>query len=368
MEFKNGNPLLVSYLVEKEKFKNEPVVFLDVGCSGGIDDVWRQFRNQIEVHAFDPQQSEIARLTEQEENPNIYYHPCFIGVTNDDTGKYRSSSCGGYFDPQEPWRRSSAATISTVALENQHQSNPIRPQSNPINENLTPNKISLDDFIGQLEEGRNLYGADFIKIDCDGGDLEALMSCQKNLSPLKSILGFMVECNFTGSADSYSNTFHNIDRLLKTYGYQPIVMSINKYSRSALPKPFMYDICAQTKSGPVIWGDVLFILDGGAIDFAQKTGRNLTNLKLLKLAALYDLFSLQDCAAELLINYRARLENEVDIDLMLDLLSKEIAPEFEGYKSYMQAIKDDPSMLFPKNEVLKAKKLFEEPIKALSGA
>jgi FkbM family methyltransferase len=341
MENSNPNPLLLKHLIENGHFQEEPFVYLDVGCSGGINEIWRLYKDQIEVHGFDPQQSEINKLRTLEKNPNISYHPYYIGITSEN----EYSNC---FYTQGAWERSSAPLIAALGKKN-------KIQSNPIFEDLVTTKISLDDFIEQLKSKNGAHGADFIKIDCDGGDLEALMSCKKNLASMEKIIGLMVECSFTGPANFHANTFHNIDRVLKAYEYQPYAIETYRYSRAALPRTFVYDICAQTKSGPVVWGDVLFILDAGATNFEQKTGSKLTNVKLLKLASVFDLFNLPDCAAELLINYRSQLEKEVNVDLMLDILTKEIAPEFEGYAAYMEALKNNPSMLFPKNVGIKVK-------------
>ena len=59
MEIINQNALLFNYLIKNNQFIKDPFIYFDVGCSGGIDDAWRLYKNQIVVHAFDPQQSEI---------------------------------------------------------------------------------------------------------------------------------------------------------------------------------------------------------------------------------------------------------------------------------------------------------------------
>jgi len=78
--------------------------------------------------------------------------------------------------------------------------------------------------------------------------------------------------------------------------------------------------------------------------------RSLSPLKLLKLAALYEIFTLPDCAAELLLERRADLSPLVDVDRLLDLLTPPLGDERLGYREYVAAFAEDPSRFYPQVE------------------
>jgi hypothetical protein len=56
---------------------------IDVGCSRGIDAVWRVFEPDLSVHAFDPDLEECERLQSAEKNPEVRYVPGFVGIEPD---------------------------------------------------------------------------------------------------------------------------------------------------------------------------------------------------------------------------------------------------------------------------------------------
>ena len=79
-------------------------------------------------------------------------------------------------------------------------------------------------------------------------------------------------------------------------------------------------------------------LRGSAKAFAG--GPELAPRKLLKLACLYELFRLPDCAAELLLAFRAQLEGLLDVDHALDLLTPAIGGQPSSYAGYVAAFEN----------------------------
>ncbi|MEL4419602.1 hypothetical protein, partial [Shewanella algae] len=79
-----------------------------------------------------------------------------------------------------------------------------------------------------------------------------------------------------------------------------------RYSRAALPAPFVYELPAQTRTGPVAWGDATYVDDPLAT--SGELGRWLRSknglARAVRLAALYDIYGFADCAAELLFELR----------------------------------------------------------------
>jgi hypothetical protein len=74
---------------------------------------------------------------------------------------------------------------------------------------------------------------------------------------------------------------------------------------------------------------------------------DLTPVKLLKLACLYELFSVPDCAAEILVTHRDRLSPLVDVDRLLDLLTPPLDGRPVSYREYLDAFEQDPARFYP---------------------
>ena len=63
--------------------KAERFTLVDIGCSGGIDQLWRQFGDRLAGVGFDASASECRRLAAKETNPNILYMAGFVDIPPD---------------------------------------------------------------------------------------------------------------------------------------------------------------------------------------------------------------------------------------------------------------------------------------------
>jgi hypothetical protein len=187
---------------------------------------------------------------------------------------------------------------------------------------------------------------DFIKIDTDGSDYQVLRGANEMLSTGK-VLGIAVEGLFHGLVHAESSTFRNIDRLLTALGFSLFDLEVYRYSRAALPGPFVYRIPAQTQNGQVMWADALYLRDAGRPDYERDWPMALTPQKILKLACLFELFGLNDCAVELLMKYRADLDRLVDVGCYLDTLAPPINGKKLPYREYIRSFERNPESLYP---------------------
>jgi hypothetical protein len=208
---------------------------------------------------------------------------------------------------------------------------------------FTNEKIHLDTFVRE----QSLDHVDFIKIDTDGNDLEVLLASERTLAE-RSVLGLYVECQFQGDADPGANVFANIDRFLRARGFSLYTLVPYTYSRAVLPTQFMYRLAAQTISGQVYWADAFYFRDFSADDgILAGLDADTRCEKILKLASLYELHNLADCAAELILSYQDELRPRVDVEHVLDLLT----PEFNGrqlsYAAYLDEFRNSPESFFP---------------------
>jgi hypothetical protein len=130
-------------------------------------------------------------------------------------------------------------------------------------------------------------------------------------------------------------------------------MGLRRYSRAALPSPFLYDIPAQTVSGALFWADTVFLRDGASPQYADVWGEAIEPIAALKLAALYELFALPDCAAELLVAHRARIGEYVAVEPLLDLLTPPLGDERLSYRDYIHTFQSNPERFFPRSTIVK---------------
>jgi len=336
MDFANYHPSMLRLLVSQRVFAGQPFFLVDVGCAGGIDSLWRIFGDQLACVAFEPQQSEVARLRAAETNPKIEYVAALVGLDADHEFHQRrrqdNSQAAKYFNP---FGRSSSAALRQTAIPR---------YSNITNENLTQVKTTISEYV----RANGVAGIDFIKIDTDGADLEVAISAAEIIRPC-GVLGFMVEAPFTGSHKDTANSFHNIDRFMRQQGFLLYAMGLRHYSRAALPARFLYGIAAQTTSGQLIWADAVYLRDGASPGYTEVWGgEEPGTIALLKLAALYELFGVPDCAAELIITHRGRIGTVTDPDRLLDLLTPPLDGKQLGYRDYIEVFRSNPRRFFPR--------------------
>lgn len=330
-----------------EALGHESFTLIDVGCSSGIDPVWRAFGDRLKAFAFDPNVAEIERLAARETLPGVQYVAGFVGVPEETPGAELMQT--GSFWARSPWSRLSVArTLQIHAAANERLSGEERTRQNlwtevPLADPKAP--VVLEPFLHE----RGVDDVDFVKIDVDGADFIILRSLVPLLSKA-NVLGVGIEVNFHGSDDPDIHTFHNVDRLMKQQGFELFSLSTRPYSVAALPAPFQLSIAAQTQWGRLLQGDALYLRDAAAPEqsaWAEGVGA----AKLLKLAAIFSLAGLPDCSAEVLLRYRDMVEKLVDITAGLDALTAQCVSEDEGvisYANYMADYEASGSRFWPK--------------------
>jgi len=338
----NYGPKMLQYLVELEIFRQERFSLIDVGCSGGIHPAWRLFKDQLEAYGFDPKKIDCANLSNQEENPNVKYFACWVGLDEDHEflkqKKTQLSENAAYFTYFNPWTRLSCWS----AEQSQSQSGQSKPTTS-TDASLADRKISISQFV----HDRGIRNIDLIKIDTDGTDLEVAISCEDIIRKC-NLLGFMIESRYIGSFHDTESNFPNIDRFMRRNGFCLFAMSVHSYSRADLPAQFEYPMIAKTVSGQPMWGDLVYLRDAASPEYSTIWGSELSTVKLLKLACLFELFSLPDCTAELINKYSQRISNIVDTRKLLDLLTPPLNGKILSYEEYNKRFREEPTSFFPK--------------------
>jgi len=304
--------VLAKRVIAGRLWGTSPIFLLDVGCSGGIEQRWRIFGDRLRAIGFDPLVAEIDRLNAANTQAGVSYVAAFVTAHEYERlfpRQQRDDRIASKND--DPFPR-----VSAVAAQSRAEVSYVQEQFNagaPVV--MSDRTLALDDAVDASERAH----VDFLKIDTDGHDIEAVLGANAIMA-VGGILGLKVEVQLHGAIHPYANTFANIDRLLRERGFTLFDLTTYRYSRSHLPAPFVFDLAAQTTSGQVVWGDAIYFRDLGSLDYEHMWTYDITPERILKLACLFDLFDLPDCAAELLVNRGAVLEPAVR-DQLLDLLA-----------------------------------------------
>jgi hypothetical protein len=211
------------------------------------------------------------------------------------------------------------------------------------------NPVIIPSFLRE----RGIDDVDFIKIDVDGADFLILRSLAPMLDDAK-VLGVGIEVNFHGSDDPEIHTFHNVDRLMKQLGFELFSLSTRPYSVAALPAPYQLTIPAQTQWGRILQGDAIYFRDAAALKHAR-WAQTVGAQKVIKLAVLFSLTRLPDCAAEVLLHFRSSIEHLLDVRAGLDALTAQCVPEGQPvptYAEYIAAFEEDADRFYPARRVV----------------
>ena len=310
----NSCPLL-DYVAEIAK----PGAFqlVDVGCSGGIDRQWRRLGRGLHAIGIDADVAEIQRLRAAERNPGVTYLNAFAGIAPDHAIAIKKK--GKPDLERNPWPRLSTARYMEIAYpkhkevtDKEKRSANLWPESRLAN---PESPVIVPEYV----KSAGIAGLDFLKIDVDGKDFDILQTFDQALAEL-GVLGVGIEVRFWGSHEETDGAFHNVDRFLKAQGFELFNLSIRRYSTAALPSRFSGRAPGATETGRVHQGDAMYARDLGS-GLYDEFAKRLTGEKVLNLAAIFAVFDLPDCAAELALKFRSVLAPVCDVDKVLDLLA-----------------------------------------------
>jgi hypothetical protein len=201
--------------------------------------------------------------------------------------------------------------------------------------------MSLDALMDKM----SMDQVDVLKIDTDGNDLDVLRGAERALQA--GCLAIEIEVQFHGGVSGTSNTFCNIDTYLRERGFTLFRLVPVHYARAALPRPFELDIPAQTSGGQIYWADAFYARDLGDPLYPTRFGMNPTRQQRRQLALVFDLFGLEDCAAELLLA-NPDLFEETDNALLLDFLSSKLYGPRVSYPDVIDAFMANPLLFHQK--------------------
>ena len=319
---------VVAWLIETQAI--DRLRLIDVGASGGIAAYWSQFGRALAAVGFDPLVNNVKKVAAAEQRPGVHYEAAFVGCQDFD--RLLPPKERQYY--AQPFQRSSSTDAQELMRMDYVAQ--VFNEGEPVI--WSERNVTLDQFF------ENDAQWDFLKIDTDGSDFQVILGAERMLTS-GEFLGMVVESQFHGWLGDHSNTLTNMDRYLTHRGFGLFDFDRHRYSRRALPALFEYDIPAQTLSGPVVWGDALYFRDLAHPEYQGQWHYQVTREKVLKLVALYDVFGLPDCAAELLLAHPA-LTSEQEREHLLNLLVASAG--FSGtYAEHMARFRTNVRTFFP---------------------
>ncbi len=332
----NVRPAIIPRVLAERLWGGSDLFLIDVGASGGIGAEWQVFGDRLRAVGFEPLVAEAERLQQRVEGSKLRYEAAFVTCRDFDllfpleVRHYPFIS-----NTNHAFGRVSALRALELMRMNYVQ----QVFNTGAHAQYADRRIVLDDYLSPRER----ESVDFIKIDTDGHDFPVLLGTE-GLLRAGGVLGFSVETWFNGAAHDHANTFSNIDRFLRSRGFSLFDLDVYRYSRAALPAPFVYDIAAQTLTGQVMWGEAVYFRDLAMDGYEQMWAYSVTRERIVKLACLFDLFGLPDCAAELLIKHRDVL-GETVMPLLNDLART--TDTGLSYEEFIRRFEADPQQMYP---------------------
>ena len=181
---------------------------------------------------------------------------------------------------------------------------------------------------------------DFMKLDVEGAELDVLKGSVDFLRG-GSVLGAAIEVTFLDIAKQ--PVFSDVDSFMRKMGFKLFDIEVYRFSRELLPTPEELEyigpllIGAPSERGQVIAADALYLRDGAAEIETCDTEFNWTDDSILKLASIFEVYGLPDCAIELLqVARKKNYLGDLDIDYLTDLLTPEFMGKDVTYHEYME--------------------------------
>jgi FkbM family methyltransferase len=327
----NPNPLMSDYLVKSaEVFAADPIVILDIGARGGFNTEWEVLGDQCRIYCFEPDKAEFERL-KTTAPAHVTYIPCAVG---------------GKSGPAVLYEAKLGASTSLYKTDMNYFGRLLNRDNGIVVAEHSVQVSTLDEVLTKYK----IPPPNFIKLDVEGAEVDVLAGAASHLD-VSTLLGVLSEIRFQREING-SPPFAHLDMLLQRAGLRLFDLQFSHQSRRAMPYPSLEDyrlpsgerFFAYTTHGQIQDGDALYFRDF-LVDANRQLIEEISPRAILKLCAFLELYSFNDCAAELILALRERLAPIVDCSLILDLLASGVTGRTISYDQYIRDYFDPPKRM-----------------------
>ncbi len=338
----NYDPPMTRSLVEKGYFLGDRFRVVEVGVRGGADNCWDPLGDQIHVFGFEPDEEECRRLNEIYGN-RVTAFPYALGSEN---GEAALISCSDFPSSSSTYGYNPSLYSRLIVGEKFEGPRSLR--------SVTVRRLDM------LLEEQRIEQMDFLKMDAEGSEMDILLGAGALLDD-ESLLGVFTEVRFhpqyfLQNEGRRPAVFSDLEAYLRDRGFFLYDLDLYRCSRRALPQPFLYDFIGRNGDpypGPTIEGQVM---SGDALFFRDPVGARLSGKEanqeppsLAKLACLFEIFGLNDCAIELVLEFQDKFGKEHDCAELLDLLTPPVKGKKLSYSLHMESYRSDPRRFRPRS-------------------
>lgn len=300
-------------LVGAGAFSQEPFILLDVGARGGIKQHWRVFGDDLRFIGCDADPDETEKL---KQNPASNTKILPFGLAGQSGRRvlhiHNNPSSSSLYEADP-------AFLDRMLLR----------EAAAVARDQTIEVRRLDDVAAEIGD------VDFVDLDAEGAELE-IMQGGAALLARSETLGIHTEVRFMEGLGT--PLFWQTDQFLRGLGFSLYDLDYARESRRALPFPMLIDqrhdsdpglrIFGSTIGGQLAYGNALYLRD------IVGTKRRFGTTKLLKLACLFEIFGMNDSAAELILAHKEEIDRVRDHRELLDALVPVSAGKRLSYDAY----------------------------------
>jgi FkbM family methyltransferase len=312
--YHHSSPPLTNWVIENGLLQ-ENFVVIDVGCQGGETPRWSSIGDRLEFYGFDPIAEVIEKLR-REERPGRTYFEMALG---DEDGERE------FFVNNNAFQSSFLAAFDLVS-----------PELLEDPEIRRGARMVVVRRLDSLFASGVLPRADYLKLDCEGFEPYVLRGARAYLAA-SGPLCITSEANFQLSPCYPRPPFQSINEIVIEHGllvfdFSTIVRGTRPSYAAELrerpwPEPDPLSEAPHLDVGPPGALDVVFCRDfvaeavnPAAYSYAGIPVETPTIDQLIKAMINFELYGLMDCAFDIAVHFRKRLQQRLDVDKAMELL------------------------------------------------
>lgn len=322
---------LTQHLVASGYFIPVPLIVVDVGASGGFEPYWDVYNAQIKLIGFEADATECQRLNQRFKDSNKKIYAIALHSNKGKKPFYVTAlACSsGFYHPDMNFLRRIPDEVNLTVVKT-----------------IEMDTVDFDSFA----KIQNIRYVDFMKLDTEGCELDILKGANNFLN---SLLGLSIEASFL-KLHKDQPVFSEIDSFLNQLGFRLFDLEVYRHPRKTLPPARSSSIPGPCGQGQVLWGQVLYLRDGAAEITQENSRKEWSDVRILKLASLMELFGLPDCAIELIqISHQTGFLEGINSEELIDKLVPASGRKPLSYKLYMERLKKREQYLRARRKLFK---------------